>query len=82
MKYIDTERQLADIFTKPLYVTHFASLRGILVFAIPMAWFEWELVFCLAYTLSCFSSHSFHLSTASPVILACIWLIMLINVLG
>jgi hypothetical protein len=28
MKYIDTERQLADIFTKPLDVTHFASLRG------------------------------------------------------
>jgi hypothetical protein len=28
MKYIDTERQLADIFTKPLNVTRFASLRG------------------------------------------------------
>jgi hypothetical protein len=28
MKYIDTERQLADIFTKPLYATRFASLRG------------------------------------------------------
>jgi hypothetical protein len=28
MKYINTERQLADIFTKPLDVTHFASLRG------------------------------------------------------
>jgi hypothetical protein len=28
MKYIDTERQLADIFTKPLDVTHFASLSG------------------------------------------------------
>jgi hypothetical protein len=27
MKYIDTERQLADIFTKPLDLTHFASLR-------------------------------------------------------
>jgi hypothetical protein len=27
MKYIDTERQLANIFTKPLVVTHFASLR-------------------------------------------------------
>jgi hypothetical protein len=39
MKYIDTERQLADIFTKPPDVTHFASLRGggDLVFAIPMA---------------------------------------------
>jgi hypothetical protein len=28
MKYIDIERQLADIFTKPLDMTHFASLRG------------------------------------------------------
>jgi hypothetical protein len=28
MKYIDTERQLADIFTKPLDATHFASLPG------------------------------------------------------
>jgi hypothetical protein len=28
MKYIDTERQFANIFTKPLDVTHFASLRG------------------------------------------------------
>jgi hypothetical protein len=28
MKYIDTERQMADIFTKPLDVTHFASLWG------------------------------------------------------
>jgi hypothetical protein len=28
MKYIDTERQLADIFTKPPDVTRFASLRG------------------------------------------------------
>jgi hypothetical protein len=56
MKYIDTERQLADIFTKPLDATHFTSLcggRGILVFAFPMVWFEGELVFCLVYTLSC-----------------------------
>jgi hypothetical protein len=28
MKYIDTEMQLADIFTKPLDATCFASLRG------------------------------------------------------
>jgi hypothetical protein len=27
MKYIDTERQLADIFTKPLNATCFAALR-------------------------------------------------------
>jgi hypothetical protein len=37
MKYIDTERQLVDIFTKPLDVTRFASLRRNLVFDIPMA---------------------------------------------
>jgi hypothetical protein len=28
MKYIDTERQLTDIFTKPLDATSFASLQG------------------------------------------------------
>jgi hypothetical protein len=28
IKYIDTERQLADIFTKSLDATLFASLRG------------------------------------------------------
>jgi hypothetical protein len=28
MKFIDTERQLSDIFTKPLNSSHFASLRG------------------------------------------------------
>jgi hypothetical protein len=37
MKYIDTEMQLADIFTKPLDATRFASFGGNLVFAIPMA---------------------------------------------
>jgi hypothetical protein len=28
MKFIDTERQLTDIFTKPLDSSRFASLRG------------------------------------------------------
>jgi hypothetical protein len=40
MRYIDTERQLADIFTKPLDSSYFATLRGGgggLVFAILMA---------------------------------------------
>jgi hypothetical protein len=27
MRYIDTERQMADIFTKPLNSSHFAALR-------------------------------------------------------
>jgi hypothetical protein len=27
MNYIDTDRQLADIFTKPLDATHFTSLQ-------------------------------------------------------
>jgi hypothetical protein len=39
MRYIDTERQLVDIFTKPLDASRFATLRGggDLVFAILMA---------------------------------------------
>jgi hypothetical protein len=28
MRYIDTERQLVDIFTKPLNASRFAALRG------------------------------------------------------
>jgi hypothetical protein len=28
MGYIDTKRQLADIFTKPLNASHFTDLRG------------------------------------------------------
>jgi hypothetical protein len=90
MKYIDTERQLTDIFTKPLDASRFASLCGgeaDLVFAIPMTWFEEELVFYLIYFISfCFSiafpSYSPKLSIASPVILACIWLVMLVIMLG
>jgi hypothetical protein len=41
----DTERQLADIFTKPLDFSRFASLwgGGSLVFANPMAWFDGSL---------------------------------------
>jgi hypothetical protein len=53
MRYIDIERQLADIFTKPLDSSRFADLRGELVFAIHMAWFEGELVLlpCILYIL-------------------------------
>jgi hypothetical protein len=56
------------------------------VFAIPMAWFEGDLVICLAYLyLFAFLLHFLqtHLSHfASPVILACICSTMLITVLG
>jgi hypothetical protein len=38
MRYIDTKRQLTDIFTKPLDASHFVALPGgELVFAILMA---------------------------------------------
>jgi hypothetical protein len=56
------------------------------VFAIPMAWSEGELMICLvdlypfAFLLHFLHNHLSHF--ASPVILACIFLIMLITVLG
>jgi hypothetical protein len=87
MKYIDTERQVDDIFIKPLDATRFASLQGNLVFAIPMAWFLGEFVFYHVYTLSYLHHIAFHsylssLSIASLSMLACIWLTMLIIMLG
>jgi hypothetical protein len=36
MRYVDTERQLADIFTKLLNSSYFANLQGGSVFAIHM----------------------------------------------
>jgi hypothetical protein len=48
MRYIDTERQLADIFTKSIDASRFAALQGKLIFVILMAWFEGE-----ACVLSC-----------------------------
>jgi hypothetical protein len=60
MKYIDTERQLTEIFNKPLMRLILLLCRGIMVFTIPMAWFEGELVFCIVYTLSCFHRIAFH----------------------
>jgi predicted PurR-regulated permease PerM len=85
MRYIDIERQLTDIFTKPLDASRFAALRGKLVFAILMAWFEREFVFYLVYLyhfaflLHFLYTHLNHFG--SPGILACICLIMLIDVL-
>jgi hypothetical protein len=82
MRYIDIERQLANIFTKPLNSSRFADLRGELVFAIHMAWFEGELLFYLVYFTFLLHFHHTHLSHfASHVILTCICLIMLITVL-
>jgi hypothetical protein len=51
------------------------------VFAIPMTWFEGELMFYLIY-LYPFAFMLHFLPVDSPVILARIWLIMLIIVLG
>jgi hypothetical protein len=79
MKFIDTESQLADILIFLLCV-------GSLVFVIPMAWFEWELVICLVYLyLFAFLLHFLHthlIHFASLAILACICLIVIITVLG
>jgi hypothetical protein len=62
MRYIDTERQLTDIFTKPLHSSRFADLQGKLVFAIYMTWFEGELmlypVCCIFYFSLTFFSYS------------------------
>jgi hypothetical protein len=49
MSYIDTERQLTDIITKPLDSSCFAALRGGLVFVIFMTWFKGELMPYLLY---------------------------------
>jgi hypothetical protein len=61
MKYIDTEWRLADIFTKPLDELILLLCRRNLLFAIPIAWFEGELVFYLVYTLSLLHRIAFHL---------------------
>jgi hypothetical protein len=63
IKFIDTKRWLADIFTKPLDSSHFVSLQGGLVFAIPMAWFEGEFVICLVYLYLLLFSYIFFILT-------------------
>jgi hypothetical protein len=85
MRYIDTERQLAAIFIKPLDSSRFTDLRGELVFVIRMTWFEGEFGFTLYIVYSALLWYSLHTHLshfASPVILACICLIMFITVLG
>jgi hypothetical protein len=49
MRYIDTERQLADIFVNPLMLLALLLCGGKLVFVIPMTWFGWKFVFYLIY---------------------------------
>jgi hypothetical protein len=85
MKYIDTERQLADIFTKHLDATHFASLRGgggTWCLSSLCLGLRGSLCFPFYILYLVFHHTAFHLSIASHVILACIYLIMLIIVLG
>jgi hypothetical protein len=48
MKYIETERQLADIFTKLLDATHFATLQGG-TWCLPSLWHD--LMGSLCFTL-------------------------------
>jgi hypothetical protein len=56
MRYIDTERQLADIFTKPLNSSRFADLRRG-DWCLPSIWLglKGSWCFCLVYCIFCFS---------------------------
>jgi hypothetical protein len=88
IKFIDTERQLADIFTKPINSSHFASLWGRRELSVchlySLVWggaYDLPYIFIsFAFLLHFLHTHISHF--ASPVILACIWLILLITVLG
>jgi hypothetical protein len=61
MRYIDTERQLTDIFTKPLDSSHFAALRGEIGVCHPYGLVCGELVFNHVYFVSfCFLLHFLH----------------------
>jgi hypothetical protein len=53
MRYIDMERQLANIFTNPLILLDLLICGRKLVFAIHIAWFEGELVLlrCILHIL-------------------------------
>jgi hypothetical protein len=86
MRYIDIERQLADIFTKPLDSSRFADLRGG-DWCLPSIWLGLRGSWCFtlyivyfAFLLHFLHTHLSHF--ASLVILACICLIIIITVLG
>jgi hypothetical protein len=56
MRYIDTKRQLVDIFTKPLDASCFAALQWEISICYPYGLIWGELVFYLVYFVSfCFS---------------------------
>jgi hypothetical protein len=85
MRYIDTERQLADIFTKPLDSSRFANLQGG-NWCLPSIWLGLRVSWCFGVYIVYFAFLLYFLHThlshfASHVILACICLIMLITVL-
>jgi hypothetical protein len=57
MRYIDTEIQLTNIFTKPLDSSRFADLRGEGNWCLPSLWLglRESLCFCLVYYIFYFS---------------------------
>jgi hypothetical protein len=81
IKYIDTERQLVDIFTKPLDASHVAALQGG-TWCLPSLWLGLRGSLCFILYILFFSSYLPKLSFASPVILVCIWLTMVVIMLG
>jgi hypothetical protein len=86
MRYIDTERQLANIFTKPLDSSRFAYMRGG-NWSLPSIWLGLRGSWCFFLYIVYFTFLLHFLYTrlshfASPVLLTCICLIMLITMLG
>jgi hypothetical protein len=62
MRYIDTKRQLTDIFTKPLDASHFVALPGGGGnWCLSFLWLDLmgELVFYLVYFVSFYFSFAF-----------------------
>jgi hypothetical protein len=55
IRYIDTERQLIDIFIKSLILLALLTCDGKLVFAILITWFDGEFVLYLLYCIFYFS---------------------------
>jgi hypothetical protein len=86
MRYIDTERQLADIFTKPLMLLALLLCGGGVIgvcHPYGLVWGRVDALFCILVSFAfLLHFHHTHLSHfASPIILACIYLIMPIIVL-